>query len=131
MHVHTKVADNVRSSTIPRNMCDRPVKVLAFAATFIPGYKGGGPITTIRNLFEYAGKRVSFNLVTSDRDLGDTKPYTSVVCGGWNNIGNASVFYAQSGKRGLLQIAKIIWERDYDVLYLNSFFSPRFSFYPL
>lgn len=116
---------------MPSNLSDQPLKVLTFAGVFFPGYKGGGPIKTIKNLFDQTGKDISFKLVTSDRDLGDMKPYPSVACGEWNEIGNASVFYAQPGRQGYRQIAKIISKRNYDVVYLNSFFSPCFSFYPL
>ncbi|XOB91177.1 glycosyltransferase family 4 protein [Pseudomonadota bacterium 24LQ007] len=116
---------------MPSNLSEQPLQVLTFAGVFLPGYKGGGPIKTIKNLFEQAGKDISFKLVTSDRDLGDAKPYTSVACGEWNQVGNASVFYAQPGKQGYKQIAGILREKNYDVVYLNSFFSPRFSFFPL
>ncbi|MAE21756.1 MAG: group 1 glycosyl transferase [Pseudomonas sp.] len=113
------------------NITNSPIRVLTFTGVFLPGYKGGGPIKTIKNLFEQVGKDVSFKLVTSDRDIGDTEPYTSVVCGEWNEVGNASVFYLQPSKQGYNQIAGILREKNYDVVYLNSFFSPRFSFYPL
>jgi len=116
---------------MPSNLSEQPLQVLTFAGVFLPGYKGGGPIKTIKNLFEQAGKDISFKLVTSDRDLGDAKPYTSVACGEWNQMGHASVFYAQPGKQGYKQIAGILREKNYEVVYLNSFFSPRFSFYPL
>ncbi len=116
---------------MPSNLSEQPLQVLTFAGVFLPGYKGGGPIKTIKNLFEQAGKDISFKLVTSDRDLGDAKPYTSVACGEWNEVGNASVFYAQPSKQGYRQIAGILREKNYDVVYLNSFFSPRFSFFPL
>src|SRR5690554_314160 len=116
---------------MPSNLSEQPLQALTFAGVFLPGYKGGGPIKTIKNLFEQAGKDISFKLVTSDRDLGDAKPYTSVACGKWNQMGHASVFYAQPGKQGYKQIAGILREKNYEVVYLNSFFSPRFSFYPL
>jgi len=105
--------------------------ILAISSHYLPGYKGGGPIKTIKNLFDQAGDEITFKLITSDRDLGDTTPYTSVTCGAWNQVGNASVFYAQPGKTGYAQIARQLRAKDYDVVYLNSFFSPRFSFFPL
>lgn len=110
---------------------NEPLKILAFSDVFLPGYKGGGPIKTIKNLIEQTDKEISFQLVTNDRDLGDSAPYSSIVCGEWNQVGNASVFYAKPGSRGYKQIAHILREKNYDVIYLNSFFSPRFSFYPL
>ncbi|TVT30939.1 glycosyltransferase family 4 protein [Marinobacter vinifirmus] len=116
---------------MPSNLSDQSLRVLTFTGVFLPGYKGGGPIKTIKNLFEQAGDEITFKLITSDRDLGDTTPYTSVNCGAWNQVGTASVFYAQPGKTGYAQIARQLRAKDYDVVYLNSFFSPRFSFFPL
>lgn len=49
----------------------------------------------------------------------------------WNEVGNAEVFYAQSGMISYKQIAKIVFERKYNIIYLNSFFSPAFSWFPL
>ncbi|WP_237673935.1 glycosyltransferase family 4 protein [Vreelandella profundi] len=107
------------------------LSVLVFSAVYFPGFKGGGPVKTIKNLFNQVGKEISFRLVTSDRDLGDKEPYTSVACGQWNDIGNAAVFYAQPGRGGYSQIMRIIKSKNYHIIYLNSFFSPRFSFFPL
>ena len=113
------------------NLKNEPITVLSFSGYYLPGYKGGGPIKTIKNLLEQTGEEVSFQLITSDRDLGDTSPYTSVQCGAWNTLGNAEVFYAQPGLLGYKQITKILFAKNYDIVYLNSFFSPRFSFLPL
>lgn len=107
------------------------LRVLVFSAFYLPGYKGGGPIKTIKNLFDQAGKDISFKLISSDRDLGDSTPYTSVKCGAWNKVGNAGVFYVQPGAIGYKQIVRILNEKKYDIIYLNSFFSPKFSFVPL
>jgi glycosyltransferase involved in cell wall biosynthesis len=107
------------------------IRVFVISGFFSPGFKGGGPIKTIKNLFDQAGDEISFKLITSDRDLGDSSPYTSVTCGTWNQVGNAAVFYAQPGSTGYAQIARELCVKDYDIVYLNSFFSPRFSFFPL
>lgn len=107
------------------------MKVLVFTGYYIPGYKGGGPIKTIKNLVDQAGSEVSFKLLTSDRDLGDNLPYNSVNCGDWNKLGHAEVFYIQPHFTGYKQIFKIISEKNYDIVYLNSFFSMRFSFIPM
>lgn len=105
--------------------------ILIFTGYFLPGYKGGGPIKTIKNLFDQIGGEINFKLITSDRDLGDTSQYTSITSRVWNQVGNASVFYIPPGKSGYAQIVQILCDRDYDIVYLNSFFSLRFSFFPL
>jgi glycosyltransferase involved in cell wall biosynthesis len=109
----------------------RFVRVLTVTGHYLPGYKGGGPIKTIKNLFDRVGKEIAFKLITSDRDLGSDIPYLDVKHDTWNTVGNAKVFYSQAGLVGFKQIARIIREKDYDVLYLNSFFSLRFSILPL
>lgn len=109
----------------------KDIKVMVFSGYYLPGYKGGGPIKTIKNLFDQTGSSLSYRLITSDRDLGDSMPYSSVTCGAWNEVGNAEVFYVQTGLSGYRQISKIVSKQNYDVIYLNSFFSPTFSLFPL
>jgi len=110
---------------------DDKLKVLTFARYYLPGYKGGGPIKTIKNLSEQVADDLVFKLVTSDRDLGDASPYTSITRGAWNRINKTSVFYTEPGKTGYVQIARQLFAKSYDLVYLNSFFSVRFSFVPL
>lgn len=107
------------------------MSILTFTAYYLPGYKGGGPIKTIKNMIDQLGDQLSFKLITSDRDLGDALPYDSVDCSDWNEVGKAQVFYTQPSSIGQRQIARIIKEKNYDVIYLNSFFSVKFSFIPM
>lgn len=107
------------------------MNIIIFTGYYLPGYKGGGPIKTIKNLVEQLGDEISFKILTNDRDLGDKLPYDSVNCGAWNQLGNAEVFYTQPGFTGYKQIIKILSEKKYDIIYLNSFFSIRFSLIPM
>tara|TARA_R110001599_G_scaffold262231_1_gene462696 strand:+ start:11144 stop:12340 length:1197 start_codon:yes stop_codon:yes gene_type:complete len=109
---------------------DCEIKVLVFSGFFLPGFKGGGPIKTIKNLCDQSDGIVKFNVVTSDRDLSDDSPYESVIGGAWNQVGDYCVFYTQPGFSGLLQMALELCRRKYNIIYLNSFFSLRFSFFP-
>lgn len=106
-------------------------KVMLFSEYYLPGYKGGGPIKTIKNLMDQLSDEISFKLITSDRDLGDAVPYDSVDYNDWNQVGKAQVFYTQPNSIGQRQIASIMKKKNYDMIYLNSFFSVRFSFLPL
>jgi len=109
----------------------KKIKVLVYSEYYLPGYKGGGPIKTVANLIETTSDEVDYCVVTSDRDLGDKRPYSNVSIGQWNSIRNCSVFYAESGLKGFRQLYKIMLSKDYDVVYLNSFFSVHFSLIPL
>lgn len=106
------------------------MKVIIFSAFYIPGFKGGGPIKTIRNLTTQLSDVIEFSLVTSDRDLGDSIPYSDIQPGCWNNQGSVRVLYVQPGLNGFLQMARSVKESECDIVYLNSFFSFRFSFIP-
>ena len=107
------------------------IKILIFTGFYLPGYKGGGPIKTIKNLVEQANSSLSYKIITSDRDLGDKSPYSNIKHDCWNNLGNNQVFYAKEGLMGFRQIFKLLNKESYDIVYLNSFFSTKFSLFPL
>ena len=107
------------------------MRILVFSKYYLPGFKGGGPIKTIKNLFDQVGDVIDFELITSDRDLNDKTSYSSVCCGKWNQVGNALVFYVKSGVSGFLAVTQILREGGYELIYLNSFFSIKFSLFPL
>lgn len=107
------------------------INVLIFTAYYLPGYKGGGPIKTIKNLIDHTSYSLSYKVVTLDRDLGDASAYTNIKLNSWNDLGYSQVFYSQMGFSGIKQIFGLLTKENYDVVYLNSFFSAKFSFFPL
>lgn len=108
----------------------RPV-VLVLTGHYLPGYKAGGPIRTIRNLVSGLGDEFDFRVVTSDHDFGQREPYTGVTSNAWRDVDKAQVFYADVRGRRARRLAATINEASPDVVYVNSFFSPRFSIAPL
>jgi glycosyltransferase involved in cell wall biosynthesis len=107
------------------------LKILTFSNFYLPGYKGGGPIKTIKNLIYHTSDLLSYKVVTLDRDLGDASAYTNINLDSWNDLGCSQVFYSQMGFGGIKQILGLLIKENYDVVYLNSFFSPTFSVLPL
>lgn len=105
-------------------------KILTFSGWYLPGYRGGGPIRTLANMVDRLGDEFEFKIVASDRDSKDTKSYPGIIVDGWNNVGKAKVFYISPKRRSLRDIRRILRSTEYDVLYLNSFFSP-FTIKPL
>lgn len=81
------------------------MKVLAFSDFYLPGYKGG-PIKTIKNLFDETGKEINYKLITNSRDLGDKVPYTNIRFNEWNKLGNTNVFYIQPGLKVISKFYK-------------------------
>ena len=107
------------------------MKIFTFGGYYLPGYKAGGPIRTLTNMVDHLGDEFGFNIVTADRDFGDTKPYPGIKLDDWNRVGKANVFYMSPKGRSLRRFKKILCSTECDVIYLNSFFSPHFTIKPL
>jgi glycosyltransferase involved in cell wall biosynthesis len=106
-------------------------KVLIMADYYIPSVKGGGPIQSIKNIVDNLSDNFDFYIVASDRDLGDDKPFQNIEVNKWGKVGRAEVFYVDPSKLTSLMIEQIIKSVNFDVMYLNSFFSFKFSILPI
>ena len=107
------------------------VYILTLVAYYLPGYKAGGPIQTLANMVGKLGDEFQFKIITADRDFDDTKPYPGIKLDGWNRVGKADVFYMSPNRRSLRDFKRLLFSTQYDILYLNSFFSPHFTIKPL
>jgi glycosyltransferase involved in cell wall biosynthesis len=105
--------------------------VITLVDYYLPGYKAGGPIQSLANMVDRLGDEFQFKIVTANRDFDDIKPYPGIKANNWNRVGNADVFYMSQKKRSLRGFKKILCSTEYDVLYVNSFFSPHFTIEPL
>lgn len=90
-------------------------KVLILMGRYLPGYKDGGPVRTIKNLTDILGKEYDIRIMCHDRDHGDTKPYSNISINEYNKVGNAKVYYVKDGKFKFKTILKEI--RKVDVVY--------------
>lgn len=101
--------------------------ILCFVAYYLPGFRAGGPLRTIANFADRLSHDFDIRIVTGDRDVQDSEPYPSVQVNAWSQVGKAQVFYASANRLTLWGIAELLSETPHDVLYLNSFFAPRFT----
>lgn len=111
-------------SSIPKK--NRPI-ILAFTRYYLPGFRAGGPVRSISNLAERLGEEFDFRIVTTDRDKGDTQRYPVAIPGEWVQIGKARARYLETSRISLLSLRQLINETPHDLIYLNSFFDPRFT----
>jgi glycosyltransferase involved in cell wall biosynthesis len=109
-------------------VADRPT-ILVLADFYLPGFRAGGPVRSIQNLVVTLCSDFEFRVVTRDRDLGSKEAYPASGKG-WQHIGDASVRYLGPRETGF-GLRKLLDSTPYDILYLNSFFSSRFSALPL
>ncbi|QBQ47233.1 glycosyltransferase [Brevundimonas naejangsanensis] len=108
----------------------RPI-ILTFAGSYLPGFKAGGPIRSLANMADCLSDEFDFRIVAPDRDLGDATAYPGVQVNRWNTVGRAEVFYRSPGAAGWRALVADLQGTDYDLIYLNSFFSTDSSLRPL
>lgn len=106
-------------------------RILVLNGQYAPGYKGGGPIQSCINLVENLYEDFDFYVLCADRDYKDPIPYNEVKINQWNEVGHAKVYYLSPDKQNLKGFKDVINSINYDVMYLNGFFSPIFTIYPL
>ena len=95
---------------------------------FVPAFRGGGPIQTLKALVAAAPPEFDIYVVCSNHDLNDSNKLTDHP-DQWVSVEQLSVRYVSSGLRALL--AAYFSARDSDILYLNSLFNPLYSILPL
>ncbi len=109
---------------------NKPI-ILAFVHYYLPGYKSGGPVRTIANMVDHLSEKLDFRIVTLDRDCFEKQPYPNIQVSHWNQLDSAKVFYASPDFMRFWNVVRLIRDTQHDVLYLNSFFNPKFTLMPL
>jgi glycosyltransferase involved in cell wall biosynthesis len=105
--------------------------ILATVRHYLPGDKSGGPVRSLSNMVAALGDEFDFRILTNDRDDGDTAPYPEVALDEWSRVGKAWVYYLSPSRRTLSNLRRLLSRTPHDLLYLNSFFHPWFSQWPL
>lgn len=93
-------------------MTDGRRDILIIMGRYLPGYKDGGPVRSIKNLTDFLGKEYNFKILTCDRDHGDIEAYPNIKVNGWNRVGNADVYYVQPKEFSQKLIVKLAGQVD-------------------
>lgn len=107
-------------------------RLLIFTEYFLPAKRGGGPVTSIRNLVELLHSEYEIGIVCFNHDMNSKDELPGIISDDWNNWEEkARVFYA--GKKSLKKnkIEGLIDEFSPEVIYINSIFVPQFLLYPI
>jgi glycosyltransferase involved in cell wall biosynthesis len=105
-------------------------KILVFSDWFLPGFKAGGPIRSLANLVNSLDHE--FFIVTRITDHHSSKPYPNIPSNTWVDISSSvHVYYLDENSINDATMRRLIKERNYDKLYFNSLFSPKFTLLPL
>jgi len=107
------------------------LSILCFIPYYFPGYKYGGPIQSIKNFSHYLSDVFQIYIISRNRDVDKSAPYANIKADAWNTIGNTSVFYISEKNIKLKTFYKLIKEKKYNLIYLNSLFDYKFTIIPL
>lgn len=83
---------------------------------YLPGYKYGGPVQTVKNMTDCLGQEYDFRVLTVDRDYGDDTPYPNISYSQWNIIGNTKIWYVKP--KGFKKEIVRQLEKEVDMLYV-------------
>ena len=103
--------------------------ILIFIDWYLPGYLAGGPIRSIYNLVNLLKDDYDITIVTSNRDLNSKIPYKGMKKFiSYKKVNDVKVVYLSS--YNFRDLIKIITS-EFDLIYLNSMFSFKFTLIPL
>ena len=106
-------------------------RVLVCIDWYLPGFRGGGPIRSVANIVQALGTEFDFSILTSDTDYGCKEPYIGIEADTWVEMPGCKVWYCSKEARSYRHVRSLISQGDWDVLYLNSVFSLRYTIFPL
>ena len=96
-------------------------KILIFIDSFLPGCKGGGPVTSVLNLALLLNNNLKILICTRNHDFGNSKVYSNIESNTITKFEGVSVIYLS--KMNIPSITRVVDEFNPDTIYLNSFFS--------
>lgn len=106
-------------------------KILIFAGYYIPSVKAGGPVQSIKNIVDHLNEYFDFFILANDRDISDEYSFDNIKLDQWEKVGLANVMYVNYANLSVKKMAKIINDLNPEILYLNSFFEVKLSFFPV
>ena len=101
-------------------------RILVLCDHFDPGFRAGGPITTICNMITRLSSIYEFYIITRDRDLLSIEPY-DILLYEWVKYPDSHRYYISQIHLSFAKLKKLIEDISPRIIYLNSFFSYTFS----
>ena len=96
-------------------------KIIFFIGNFLPGYRAGGPVTSIANLSTLLNKDFDITIVTSNKDFGVDTPYKEIEFDKKVKYKDFNIIYLSIINSKT--VLNVIENETPDLIYLNSFFS--------
>jgi glycosyltransferase involved in cell wall biosynthesis len=98
-------------------------KILIINEYYLPGYKAGGPIKSVKNIVSNLEDDFDFYIISRNKDKGEKESYNNIKSNSWNKLDKENVYYYSESSLKLKDIKKIFKKHNFEKVYLNSFFS--------
>lgn len=102
-------------------------RVMIFCEYFLPGYRAGGPIKSVKGILLTLNDQFRFSVWTRDHDLGNSEVYSAEVQEDIREKLSAEIRYLRAHETTMTEMVRAMKKEIYELVYLNSFFSWRFS----
>ena len=106
-------------------------KILVFIDWYIPAYKAGGPIISVKNIIDHLSTHFDFYIITSNLDVDNKKVIDESELNKWISKKNHEIIYLNRKNQNITFFNKIINDLRPEIIYLNSIFSYKFSILPI
>jgi glycosyltransferase involved in cell wall biosynthesis len=102
-------------------------KIALLTQWYLPGNNAGGPIRSIFSLVELLKQDFDFYIITTNTDLNSSLPYNNIKQNEWYLENGVNYYYHNSSNLLASDIIKNIQSIKPNLIYLNSFWSWKFS----
>jgi glycosyltransferase involved in cell wall biosynthesis len=102
-------------------------KIAVLIDWYLPGTKAGGPVRSVHSLLKLLSGIYDFYVITLNRDLGSNTPYPDIIPNELFHNEGISYYYFSPEKVHSARMLDLIREINPGLIYLNSFWSFRFS----
>ena len=102
-------------------------KIVVLIDWYLPGTKAGGPVRSVFSLVTLLKDDFDFYIITSNKDLGSNTEYSAIKPNNLFTKENINYYYFTDNHFNRETLLLLINEIKPDLIYLNSFWSFRFS----
>jgi len=106
------------------------LRVLCLTPFFLPSRQGGGSVTALVSMITHLRGDVDLVIVTGDRDLLSTQPYSPAQRDQARAEANVEIHYIPRGVAAIKPLRQLL-SQHWDLVYLNSILSLTFCALPL
>lgn len=105
-------------------------KILLFCDFYLPSVKAGGPLRSIATIIDCLKTQSDVLVVTRNHDLNESRPYEDIEPNRLYQRDGYQIIYFLPNKI-VSSVRDLLQKNQFDVIYLNSFFSPKMSIFTL